>query len=55
MEILNHSSAGGFVTHCGWSSIPEAVCANGDLAIVCRTKAEQGIVSGGNEACSVNE
>ncbi|KAL6515145.1 hypothetical protein OROHE_018777 [Orobanche hederae] len=40
VEVLNHGSVGGFVTHCGWNSVLEAVCA-GVPMVAWRLYAEQ--------------
>ncbi|PIA35648.1 hypothetical protein AQUCO_03500180v1 [Aquilegia coerulea] len=42
VEVLSRNSVGGFVTHCGWNSILEAVCA-GVPMVAWPLYAEQGI------------
>lgn len=40
VEVLKHEAVGGFVTHCGWNSVLEAIC-SGVLMIVWPLYAEQ--------------
>lgn len=40
VEVLSHDSVGGFVTHCGWNSVLEAVC-NGVPMVAWPLYAEQ--------------
>ena len=43
VAVLNHGSVGGFVTHCGWSSVVESVCA-GVPMVAWPLQAEQRII-----------